>query len=654
MGTVTMPIDNIKKIPALMGEVDVLKSIQLLPGVKAMEGSSGFYVRGGGVDQNLVLLDEAIVYNPGHMLGFFSIFNADALKNTTLIKGGMPAQYGGRLSSVVDIQMKEGNDKTYGVEGGIGLIASRFTVEGPIQKEKSSFILSARRTYALDLAQPAINNTKFKGTNYYFYDLNAKVNYRFSDRDRLYLSGYFGRDKLIFNSNENGFIFDMPYGNGTATLRWNHVFNPKLFMNVSAIYNDYDFKIEGGQDVFKLKVFSGVRDYNFKTDFDWFPSTKHTVKYGVNYTYHRLSPNVANFTNGEQDFTNSDKVKPKYAHEVAAYIADNWKVTPQLTLDYGFRLSGFQHIGPYKSKKDDKEYKAGEPVESYYGFEPRLGGKYNLSDESSLKFGITATTQYVHLVTNSTSSLPTDVWVPSSELVSPQRGVQYALGYFRNFNENMWETSVEVYFKDLRNQIDYPENYVPQQAEDVENSFVFGKGKAYGAEFFIKKARGRLNGWIGYTWSRTLRQFPDINDGKTFPSTYDRIHDFVVVSNYQLSKKWDMNANFVFATGNTFTPLRAMYFIEQRINLDYGARNSLRYDNYHRLDFGATYTPKPDKKGFKSSWTFSAYNIYNRYNPFFVYYDIQNAFEKGTVKAAAKQVTLFPIIPSVTWNFKWQ
>lgn len=654
MGTVTMPIENIKKIPALMGEVDVLKSLQLLPGVKAIEGSSGFYVRGGGVDQNLILLDEAVVYNPGHMLGFFSVFNADALKNTTLIKGGMPAQYGGRLSSVVDIQMKDGNNQNYGVEGGIGLIASRLTVEGPIQKNKSSFMVSARRTYALDLAQPFIDKTKFSGTNYYFYDLNAKVNYTLSEKDRLYISGYFGRDKLIFNAQERGFKFEMPYGNSTATLRWNHVFSPKLFMNVSAIYNDYKFQVNGGQDVFKLSVYSGVRDYNAKLDFDWFANTNHTVKYGVNYTYHKLTPNLASFTNGDQDFSNSDKIAPKYGHETAIYAADVWKASPRLTLEYGARLSAFQHVGPYNSTKTGKQYQSGELIKTYTGFEPRLGGKFNLTDVSSLKFGITSTTQYLHLVSNSTSSLPADVWVMSSELVQPQRGLQYALGYFHNFKDNMWETSIEVYYKRLKNQIDYPEDYVGDPSRDVEQSFVFGKGRAYGAEFFIKKAKGRLNGWIGYTWSRTLRQFPDINKGNEYPSTYDRINDIVVVANYQISKKWDFNGNFVFATGNTFTPLRSLFFIDQKLNLDYGDRNSLRLPNYHRMDLGATYTPHPEKKGFSSSWTFSVYNAYNQQNPFFVYYDVKNSFEKGTAKATAYQVTIFPVIPSVTWNFKWR
>ncbi len=655
MGEVTLPVDNIKKVPLLFGEADVIKAIQLLPGVKSIEGSTGLYVRGGGIDQNLVLLDEAVVYNPGHMLGFFSVFNADALKNTTLIKGGMPAQYGGRLSSVLDIQMKEGNDKTYGVEGGIGLIASRITVEGPIKKEKSSFIVSARRTYALDMAQPFINKTKFAGTNYYFYDLNTKINYTFSDKDRLYLSGYFGRDVLIFNAKEQGFKFRLPYGNATATLRWNHVFSKKLFMNVAGVYNDYDFSAGGGQDVFQFNVFSGVRDYNAKVDFDYFASPQHTIRYGVNYTHHRLSPNVVTGSNGDQVFTNSQLIKSKYAHEIATYLSDNWKISPRLTLDLGVRLSAFEHIGPYRSQKTVPavDYKKGEKVKLYTGFEPRLGGKYTLDGVSSLKFGVTATTQYLHLVSNSTSSLPADVWVMSSELVEPQRGIQYALGYFRNFDDNNWEASVEGYYKDLKNQIDYPESYVPNPAEDVEKSFVFGKGKAYGAEFFLRKAKGRLNGWVGYTWSRTLRTFPDIKKGETFPAIYDRIHDVVLVANYQLSKKWELSGNFVYATGNSFTPLKSLFFIEQNLNLNYGERNSARYPSYHRFDFGATFTPKPDKQGLRSTWTFSAYNLYNQKNPLFSYYDIQGAFEKGNYKATAKTVTLFPIIPSITWNFKW-
>lgn len=653
MGTVALSIETIKKTAVLFGENDVLKVIQLLPGVKSMEGSSGFYVRGGGIDQNLVLLDEAVVYNPGHMLGFFSVFNSDAIKNTTLIKGGMPPQYGGRLSSVLDIQMKEGNDKTYAAEGGIGLISSRLTFEGPIVKEKASFVVSARRTYGLDLAQPFINKTRFAGSNYYFYDLNTKVNYRISDKDRLFLSGYFGRDFFILNSKEQDFKFELPYGNSTATLRWNHLFSPKLFMNVSAIYNDYNFTVNGGQDIFKFGVQSSVRDYNGKIAFEYFPSSKHSIKYGIDYTYHRLSPNVVTATNGEQIFTNSALIKPKYAHEAAFYFGDDWKATSFLTLNFGARYSTFQQVGPYTSPIDAKTYATGERVKLYTGFEPRLTGTLKVSKVSSVKFGTTLTTQYLHLVSNSTSTLPGDVWVPSSELVKPQRGVQYAVGYFQNFADNMFEVSIEGYWKNLRNQLDYAEGTVPDAATNVESNFVSGKGKAYGVELFVKKSKGKLNGWVGYTWSRTLRQFDDINNGKVYPSVYDRIHDIVVVANYSLSKKWDFTANFVYGTGNAFTPLRTLYFIDQSIRQEYAARNSSRLPNYHRMDIGATYSPTPKRKNFSSTWSFSVYNAYNRLNPFFVYYDVQGAFEAGKFKATANQVTLFPIIPSVTWNFKW-
>jgi len=654
MGTVEIPVENIKKLPALMGEVDILKTLQLLPGVLSSgEGNAGFYVRGGGPDQNLVLLDEAVVYNSGHLLGFFSVFNADAIKNTTLIKGGMLAAYGGRLSSVVDVQMKDGNDKKFGVQGGIGLISSRLTVEGPIQKEKSSFIISGRRTYAFDLAQPALNNTNFAGTNYYFYDLNTKINYRFSEKDRIFISGYFGRDVLNYQSNARDFYFRMPYGNATATVRWNHLFTNKLFMNVSAIYNDYDFSFEGGQAEFGVKLFSGVRDYNAKVDFDFFPNTKHQIKFGANYTYHRLTPNIANAVSGDVDFTND--LNPKFAHEAAIYIQDDFKVNSKLTINYGVRASLFTQVGPYTSKIDGTDFEKLEPVKTYTGIEPRLNAKLSLDDDSSLKAGVTVTNQYVHLVSNSTSTFPIDVWVPSSEIVEPQRGIQYALGYFKNFNDNNYETSVEVYYKDLWNQIDYGENYVNDISREVEDDFVFGTGRSYGAEFFLKKSKGRLNGWLGYTLSKTERIFPEINNGNPYPATYDRTHDLSLVANFALTPKWDLGGVFIFGTGSTFTPIQSLFFIEQNLNIQYGPRNSQRLQDYHRMDLSATFTPRADKdKKFKSSWNFSVYNVYNRRNPFFTYTEFQTDANAGTAQAKAFKVSLFPIIPSITWNFEWQ
>lgn len=654
MGTLEVSTDQIKKLPALLGEVDVLKAIQLLPGVlSAGEGSSGFYVRGGGPDQNLVLLDEATVYNSGHLLGFFSVFNPDAIKNTTLIKGGMPANYGSRLSSVVDIQMKEGNKQYYEVEGGVGIVASRLTVQGPIAKNESSFIVSGRRTYALDLAQPYIDNTNFAGTNYYFYDLNTKVNYRISDRDRIFLSGYFGRDVLQYRSSTRDFFFDLPYGNSTATLRWNHLINEKLFFNLSAIYNDYEFGFTGGQADFVVDVESGVRDANFKLDFDFFPNPNHSLKFGVHYTYHRLSPNIANATNGEETFSNN--LEPKYAHETGTYVLDDWKISPRLSINYGVRFSTFTQLGPYTSPFDGTVYTKNEPVATYTGIEPRLSGRYQLSPATSLKAGITVTNQYIHLVSNSTSTLPADVWVPSTEKIKPQRGIQYALGYFKNFQDNTYETSVEVYYKDLDNQIDYRENYVNNAADDLEEQFVFGTGEAYGLELFINKRKGDLTGWIGYTLSRTDRQFPDINDGNPFPAVYDRRHDLSVVANYQLHPKWEVGGAFVYGTGQAYTPLQSLYFIEQNLVQEYGVRNSARIQPYHRLDLSATYTRRPEsEKRFRSSWVFSVYNIYNRRNPFFLYYDLSTDNTAGTAQAQAIRVSLFPIIPSITWNFSWK
>ncbi|MBK8627186.1 MAG: TonB-dependent receptor [Saprospiraceae bacterium] len=653
MGTVELPVENIKKLPAIFGEVDVLKAIQLLPGVLSSgEGNAGFYVRGGGPDQNLVLLDEAVVYNAGHMLGFFSVFNADALKNTTLIKGSMPANFGGRLSSVLDIQMKEGNDKHFAVEGGIGLISSRLTVQGPVVKDKSSFIISGRRTYILDLVQPALKGTNFEGTNYYFYDLNTKWNYTFSNKNRLYFSGYFGNDVLKFRQPNRDFKFDLPYGNKTATLRWNHLFSEKMFMNVSAIYNDYRFQFSGGQDEFVFKLFSGVEDWNLKVDFESYPTTNHTIKYGVNYIYHTLTPNTASASNGEVDFNTT--FKPKYANEGAIYLLDDMKLGAKWAINTGLRLSIFQQVGPYTSKLTGEEYGRFESAKTYGGIEPRFSLNYKANDNLSFKTGVALTTQYLHLVSNSSSTLPADVWVPSTEIVKPQRGIQYALGIFKNLSNDMYETSFEIYYKDLINQIDYADNYVNDISKEVEDAFVFGKGRAYGAEVFLKKAKGKLNGWIGYTLSRSERSFEDIEGGRWYPAVYDRTNDISVVANYKPARKWDFSAIFIYGTGKLFTPVRGFFFIEQNVNLFYGPRNSARLDDYHRLDLSATYTPRPDsKRRFKGSWTFSVYNTYNRKNPFFVNFDTTTDFQTGNSTITGTKITIFPIIPSITYNFKW-
>ena len=653
MGEIILPIEKIQKIPALMGEVDLLKALQLLPGVQSSgEGSSGFYVRGGGPDQNLVLLDEALVYNSGHLFGFFSVFNSDAIKSANLIKGGMPAQYGGRLSSVVDIQMKEGNNKHYQVDGGIGLIASRLTFQGPIVPEKSSFIVSTRRTYALDLAQPAIKRTDFAGTNYYFYDLNAKANYTFSEKDRIFFSTYFGRDVLKFRTPGRDFTFDLPYGNATGTLRWNHLFNNRLFVNTSIIYNDYDFTFKAGIDDFSLKLFSGVRDWNGKVDFDYFPSNNHAIKFGVQTTYHRLTPSVANAQQGDEEFTNNKVSIP--AWETGFYVSDDFKVSERIKIQAGLRWSIFTQMGPYAASTG-VNYQKGEKVVTYNGLEPRLSWRYAFNASNAIKGGVTVSNQYLHLVSNSSSTLPADVWVPSTERIKPQRGEQYALGYFKNLKKNMFEVSAEIYFRTLRNQLDYGESYVQSPADDLEQQFISGSGRAYGAELLIRKNEGKLTGWIGYTRARTERKFAEINGGAYYPAVYDRTHDLSVVVNYDKGKKWDFSGVFVFGTGRAFTPIESIYVIDQRVVTNYAPRNSSRLPDYHRIDLSANYRPKKEEgKGFYSYWTFSVYNVYNRRNPFFINYEFDTDEKTGVLSASASKVSLFPVIPSVTWNFKWQ
>jgi Outer membrane receptor for ferrienterochelin and colicins len=440
MGVIDLSIEQIKSAPAFLGEIDVLKTIQLLPGVRnAGEGSAGIYVRGGGPDQNLIMLDDAVVYNTGHLFGFFSIFNADAIKSTTLIKGGMPAQYGGRLSSVLDISMKDGNDKKFQVDGGIGLIASRISLQGPIKKEKASFIISARRTYADAIAKPFVKSrSPYKGSGYYFYDLNAKVNYKFSQKDRLYLSGYFGKDKFDFINGKRSLDVGVVWGNTTGTVRWNHVFNNRLFGNTTAVYNDYQFTFTARQEDFKIKLSSGIKDLNIKQDFDLYPFTAHKLKFGAQYTYHTFIPSVVS---GKQD---SVEFKPKnaqtkYAHEVAAYVQDNWDISEKIKANIGLRWSAFQQIGAYKIYKNDANgnhldsivYKSGEPVITYSGFEPRFTLRYSINDATSIKGSVTKNYQYIHLVSNAGTTLPTDLWVPSTYKVKPQDSWLYALGLFK-------------------------------------------------------------------------------------------------------------------------------------------------------------------------------------------------------------------------------
>jgi hypothetical protein len=662
MGKIDLSMNQIRNIPAFMGEVDLLKAIQLLPGVRnAGEGNAGFYVRGGGPDQNLILLDDAVVYNTGHLFGFFSIFNSDAIKNVSLIKGGMPAQYGGRLSSVLDVTMKDGNINKLQMDGGIGIIASRFSIQGPIQKNKASFIVSARRTYIDALTKPFIKKTaNAYGSGYYFYDLNAKINYRFSEKDRLYLSGYFGRDVFDFRNAKRSFKTNIPWGNSTATLRWNHVFNRRLFANTTLLYNDYKFKFTAAQESFELGLSSGIRDFSIKTDLDYYPLPNHKLKFGGVFIYHKFIPNVVS---GKQDsvvFTPNNE-KEKYAAESALYIQDDWEIGEKWKINYGIRFSSFTQIGPYTkytrdangNKTDSTEYKSFEPVKTYAGFEPRITIRYAIDDETSVKASVTRNLQYIHLVSNSGTTLPTDLWVPSTYLVQPQVSWLYAAGFFKNFNDNTYETSLEIYYKDLQHQLEYREGYTPS-LNDPEEEFVFGNGWSYGSEWLINKVRGRFTGWIGYTLSWTWRKFPQLNNGERYPVKYDRRHDLSVVANYELNKKWKLGAVFVYGTGNAMTLPERFYIINGVLTQEYSKLNQYRMKAYHRMDLSATYTPVPKKKRkVESYWVFSVYNVYSRLNPYFIYFDQEGNPYNGTLKVEARQVSLFPVLPAVTWNFKF-
>lgn len=662
MGKIDLSTTRIKNIPALLGEVDILRAIQLLPGVRnAGEGNAGFYVRGGGPDQNLIILDDAVVYNTGHLFGFFSIFNSDAIKNTSLIKGGMPAQYGGRLSSVLDVAMKDGNMNKFQVDGGIGLIASRLSIQGPIKKDKASFMVSARRTYIDAIVKPFVNkNSDFYGSGYFFYDLNAKVNYRFSEKDRLFASGYFGRDVFDYNNKKRSFNSNIPWGNTTATLRWNHVFNKRLFANTTLVYNDYNFRFTAAQNDFELSLSSGIRDGNFKIDLDYYPLPQHKLKMGALYTFHKFIPNILT---GHQDSTvftpNNEGIK--YANEFGLYIQDDWELNDKLKINYGVRWSGFSQIGPYKkfnrdingNKLDSTVYKTFQTVKAYGGIEPRVTVRYALDDVSSFKIAINRNLQYIHLVSNAGSTLPTDLWVPSTYVVKPQLSWQYAAGYFRNFNDNLYETSIELYYKEMKNQIEYREGYTPS-LKDPEEEFVFGNGWSYGTELFINKTRGKLNGWIGYTLSWSWRKFADLNEGEKYPAKYDRRHDLAVVMNYEKNKKWKFGMVFIYGTGNAITLPERFYFVSGILTQEYSKINQYRMKAYHRIDLSATYTPVPKKvRKIRSNWVFSIYNVYSRLNPYFIYYDVDGNLASGNLKVEARQVSLFPILPAVTWNFKF-
>lgn len=660
MGAVTLDVAKIKQLPVLFGETDVMKTLQLLPGVQsAGEGNAGFYIRGGGPDQNLVLLDNTTIYNTGHLFGFFSVFNGDAIKNVTLIKGVAPANYGGRLSSVVDVEMKDGNKEQFKGSGGIGLISSRLTLEGPLLKDKSSFMISGRRTYIDVLTKPFIKDN-MKGTGYYFYDLNLKADLIAGKKDHIFLSGYFGKDVFTYHSESGAFNLHIPWGNATASARWNHQFGSKLFLNTTAIFNDYRFAFNAGQNDFDIGFRSAIRDWTGKLDFDYYPQPNHHIQFGGNFTNHKFVPNQASGSSDSITFS-PDNAMIKHANEAGLYVLDDWKISDRLEINAGLRYSWFGQIGPYYAyqtdqngnKSDSSYFSSGKIVQAYHGFEPRFSLRYDVGDNSSLKAGIGKTFQYLSLISNNGSTLPTDIWVPSTARVKPQIAWQYSVGYFRNFLDNALETSVEVYYKDLKNQIEYRSGYTPTSFRDPELDFVFGKGYSYGAEFFIHKTKGKFTGWIGYTLAWSWRQFPDLNNGERFPAKYDRRHDLSVVASYQINPKLTASAVFVYASGNAITLPTGYYFIENNLVEDFSKINSYRIFPYHRLDLSLVYVPHPERKGrWQGSWAFSVYNVYNRKNPYILFVDTKGTLATGA-DVMVKQISIFPIIPSITYNFKF-
>lgn len=668
MSTIDVPIQQIKSIPALLGETDVLKALQLLPGVQSGgEGQSGLYVRGGSPDQNLILLDGVPVYNASHLFGFFSVFNTDAIKDVRLIKGGFPARYGGRLSSVIDITMKEGNNKKLSGVASVGLVASRFTLEGPILSDRTSFIVSARRTYIDVLAAPFIRlaNRREEGyrsnVGYYFYDLNAKVNHKISNKDRIFFSIYGGRDKFYFNERftqlndfEDYTDTGLGWGNITAAFRWNRQWQPKLFSNTTLTYSGYNLNTSAefgnkdlrtnNEDRFGLDYIAGIRDWGLKIDFDYLPSPRHSIRFGANLVNHRFNPGIFSLeevrTASNYEFRQTEGQDMVFAQEGFLYVEDEITVTKSLKVHAGLHLAGFL--------VQDKLYPS---------LQPRVSARYLLPGESSVKVSFATMQQFIHLLAFEGIGLPTDLWVPATRQIRPQTSWQIAAGYAKSLKGG-YELSLEGYYKEMGNVIAYQDGDGIFDTGDWQERVTQGRGYSYGAELFLQKKRGRLNGWIGYTLSWTMRQFDDLNDGRPFPFRYDRRHDISVVAIYDLSERIDISATWVYGTGNAITLPDAKFIgADQRFDwlqtFEYfGNRNDFRMAPYHRMDFGINF--KKQKKHFLRTWSLGAYNLYNNNNPFFVYLGSDNEFDPNTgvntSTPAFKQVSLFPLIPYVTYT----
>lgn len=646
-GMVKMDVKALEKIPVFAGEKDIIKTFTLTPGFKtAGEGNSGFFVRGGAADQNLILLDEAPVYNASHLLGFFSTFNSDALKEVTLYKGGMPSQYGGRTSSVLDIKMLDGNDKKFHVGGGIGIISSRLSVEGPIVKNKGSFMISGRRTYA-DVFLKLTD--EFKDNRLYFYDLNLKANYKINDKNRVFLSGYFGQDNLGL-----GELFGINWGNATGTIRWNSVLSPKLFSNTSLIFSNYNYKIAINSGTLAVDIRSKIQDYNVKQDFTYIINPSNKLKFGVNAIHHTITPGQI-----ESDDPNFvfEKLQDRFAWENAGYISHEWNPSERLSFIYGLRATNFSLMGAGEFYSFDSEglvsqtttFEKGEIVQNYFNLEPRLTSSFMVDSTSSFKLGYARNVQNLHLISNSTSSTPTDLWIPSSANVKPEISDQLSLGYFRNFFNNRYELSVEAYYKDMQNQVDYKDGASTIANDKVEGELLYGKGRAYGVELFFKKKYGRFNGWISYTLSRTEKQIDGINNSDWYAARQDRTHDLSLVGIYDINDKLSVSATWVFYTGSAVTFPSGKYYIDGNIQWLYTERNGYRMPNYHRLDLSVTYYNKKTDK-FESSWNFGIYNAYARENAWTISF---RESETDPTKTEAVQIALFRLVPSITYNFKF-
>jgi hypothetical protein len=670
MSTAELDIKTIRKIPAFLGEVDVIKAIQSLPGISTVgEGASGYNSRGGNVGQNLILLDEAPVYNSSHMLGFFSVFNPDAVIDTKLYKGAIPAKYGGRLSSILDVRMKEGNSKKFETTGGIGTIFSRLALESPFDKGKGSFIVAARRSYIDVLARPFVQVLKDGGA-LNFYDLTAKVNYKFGEKDRVYLSGYFGRDNFLFSKNQ-GFS----WGNQTATIRWNHLFNKKLFANFTGVYSEYSYDLQFGKDdLNRFKWNSSITNYIFKPEFTYFINSNNELSFGGEAIYYYFIPaNSSGTTNGEVVDISLPK---KYNLETSLYISNNQRIGSRVSLEYGLRFSHFDYFGPgtaytyndtvpgiRRTVKSEKTYASGQSIAQYNNWEPRFSAKYQLNTNSSVKASYNRMVQYLHLISNTTASNPLDVWTPSSNNILPEIGDQYALGYFRTFKNNTWEASVESYWRSTQNQIDYINGADLLINKYIEGDLLTGKGRAYGMEFYLHKRTGRLNGWISYTLAKTELQTNGINNGDWYPTRFDQRHNLKIAAFYEINQRWSFSANFVYLSG-TPANFPTSRYIEQGILIPYdptNSRNNVRVPAYHRLDISFRLEGKKTTKSGKPRknhdyWVFSIYNVYARQNPFSIYFqqNDQRVAPTQAIQSQAKQVSIIgSLVPSFSYNFNF-